>query len=121
MSQCKIQQTTYLRTNSTSKDYISESSNDFDDNFDDVKTPTTIDNENNAYLKTTQTLDDLLDIDKNEKQTIEDTDETENDDDDDEEEDSTRLSIDDPSEITMSTRKRQKKSNKKKGKLQLAH
>ena len=120
MSQCKIQQTTYLRTNSTIKDYISESSNDFDDNFDDVKTPTTIDNENNAYLKTTQTLDDLLDIDKNEKQTIEDTDETENDDDDDGE-DSTRLSIDDPSEITMSTRKRQKKSNKKKGKLQIAH
>lgn len=119
MSQCEIQQTNYLRTNSTGKDYISESSNDFDDNFDDVKTPTTIDNENNLYLKTTQTFDDLLDIDKNENQTIEDADETENDDDDEEEDgDSTRLSIDDPSEITISTRKRQKKSNKKKGKLQ---
>jgi hypothetical protein len=58
----------------------------------------------NSIMKTSQSLDDLLDIDK---QNAEDTDETEND-------DSTQLSMDEPNTTVT---KRQKKSNKKKGKL----
>ncbi len=99
MSKCQIQQTNHLRTNSTRKSYISESSDD----FDEKKTPTTMDNDN-SIMKTSQSLDDLLDIDK---QNAEDTDETEND-------DSTQLSMDEPNTTVT---KRQKKSNKKKGKL----
>ncbi len=102
MSKCQIQQTKHLRTNSTRKSYISESSDD----FDETKTPTTMDNDN-SIMKKSQSLDDLLDIDDNDKQNAEDTDETEND-------DSTQLSMDEPNTTVT---KRQKKSNKKKGKL----
>ena len=108
MSKCEIQQTNYLRTNSTRRNYISESNND----IDETNIPTIIDNDN-SMIKTSQSLDDLFDIDDNENQNEEDTDETENDDD-----DSTQLSIDDPNNITTTTTTRQKKSKKKKGKLQ---
>jgi hypothetical protein len=108
MSQCEIQQTNYLRTNSAKNNYVLESNK----NFNETKTPIITDNDdddddNNASMKTSQSLDDLLDIDNNENQNEEDTDETENDDN-----DSTQLSIDD---ANTTTTVRQKKLNKKKG------
>jgi hypothetical protein len=115
MSKCKIKQTNYLRTNSTRKNYLSESSDDFDETFEDTKTPTMIDDDN-SIIKPSHSLDDLLDIDdNNNNQNVEHIDETENDDDDDDDDDdSIQLSIDDTN-TTKTTR--QKKSNKKKGKL----
>jgi hypothetical protein len=110
MSQCEIQQTNYLRTNSAKNNYVLESNK----NFNETKTPIITDNDddddNNASMKTSPSLDDLLDIDNNENQNEEDTDETENDDN-----DSTQLSIDD---ANTTTTVRQKTLNKKKGKLQ---
>jgi hypothetical protein len=109
MSKCKIEQPNHLRTNSTRKNYVSESSDDFEENFDDTKPATMIDDDN-PNTKISHSLDDLLDIDNNDNQNEENVDETENDDDD----NSTQLSTDDPN-TTKTTR--QKKSNKKKGKL----
>jgi hypothetical protein len=100
MNKCKIQSTNYLRSNSTRKNYSSESNNESDEPIDD----------NNIIMKTPQSLVDPLDIDDNDYQNEEDREETENEDDDDD--DSTQFSIDDPKTT------RQKKSNKKNGKLQ---
>lgn len=105
-----MKQTNHLRTNSTRKNYLSESSDDFDETFEDTKTSTMIDDDNNSIIKPSHSLDDLLDIDDNQNE--ENIDDTENDDDDDN--DSIQLNTDQPN--TTKT-KRQKKSNKKKGKL----
>lgn len=110
MNKCEIQQTNYLRANSAKKNYALESHKNFDQtktlkiNADDDD-----DDDNISDMKISQSFDDLLDVDENENQNEEDTDETENDDDDDT---STQLSINDANAT------RQKKSNKKKGKLQ---
>ncbi len=112
MSKCKIQQPNHLRTNSTRKTYLSESSDDFDETFEDTKAPTIIDDDN-SIIKTSHSLDDLLDVDNNDNQNEENIDETENDDDDDDDDDS-KLSIDDPN-TTKTTE--QKTSNKKRGKI----
>jgi len=102
MNKCKIQSTNYLRSNSTRKNYSSESNNESD---------------NNIIMKTPQSLVDPLDIDDNDYQNEEDREETENEDDDDDDDDdnSIQFSIVDP-KTTQTTR--QKKSNKKNGKLQ---
>jgi len=109
MNKCKIQQPNHLRTNSTKKNYLSESSDDFDETLEDKKMPTITDDDN-SIMKASHSLDDLLDVDENDNQNEENIDENENDDDD----DSTQLSIDDQN-TTKTTR--QKKSNGKKGKL----
>jgi hypothetical protein len=107
MNKCKIQSTNYLRSNSTRKNYSSESNNESDEPIDD----------NNIIMKTPQSLVDPLDIDDNDYQNEEDREETENEDDDDDDDDdnSIQFSIVDP-KTTETTR--QKKSNKKNGKLQ---
>jgi len=109
MNKCKIQQPNHLRTNSTKKNYLSESSDDFDETLEDTKMATITDDDN-SIIKVSHSLDDLLDVDENDNQNEENIDENENDDDD----DSTQLSIDDQN-TTKTTR--QKKSNGKKGKL----
>ena len=105
MNKCKLQQTNYLRSNSNRKTYSSESNNESDEPIDDT----------NVMMKTPQSLVDLLDVDDNDCQNEDDREETENDDDEDDEDDSVQYSIDDPNRTET---RRQKKSNKKNGKLQ---
>ena len=96
------------------RNYSPESNNEFDDS-----TPTTNEHRNpspnvdekNIIMKTPQSLDDLLDVDEENR---DDQHDNENDDDDDpNDDDSTHLSLDD---ANLPDATRQKKSRKKNGK-----
>lgn len=114
MSEHEIKRKHHLRPKSAKKLHSTDLNNAFEETVHDKNSSVVIDN-NILTMKTSQSLDDLLEVDDNNNENDEDKEENENDNNnDDVDNDSTRLSTDDP---TTAQQTRQKKSIKKNGKI----